>query len=85
MSEGPHVNEALERLRTVFRGTAGVELVDSDVAELDKGPAVRLAYGAERAAAIQKKLAGVVAHVERTVVREVSELSFRMGSSTEDR
>jgi len=34
MGEGPQLNEALERLRTVFRGTAGVELVDSDVAEL---------------------------------------------------
>jgi len=55
-----------------------------DFAELDKGPAVRLAYGAERAAAIQKKLAGVVAHVERTVVREVPELSFRMGTSSEN-
>jgi hypothetical protein len=54
-------------------------------AELDKGPAIRLAYGAERAAAIQKKLAGVVAHVERTVVREVSELSFRMETSSENR
>jgi len=56
-----------------------------DFAELDKGPAMRLAYGAERAAAIQKKLAGVVTHVERTVVREVPELGFRMGTSTDNR
>jgi hypothetical protein len=54
-------------------------------AELDKGPAVRLAYGAERAAAIQRKLAGVVAHVERTVVREVPELTFRIATPTENR
>ena len=56
-----------------------------DFAELDKGPALRLAYGAERAAAIQKKLAGVVVHVDRTVVREVPELSFRMWTSSENR
>jgi hypothetical protein len=56
-----------------------------DFAELDKGPAMRRAYGTERAAAIQKKLAGVVAHVERTVVHEVPELSFRMGTSSENR
>ena len=55
-----------------------------DFAELDKGPAMTLAY-AERTAAIQKKLAGVVAHVERTVVREVPELSFRMGTSSDNR
>ena len=54
-------------------------------AELDKGPALRLAYGAERAAAIQKKLAGVVVHVDRTVVREVPELSFRTWTSSENR
>ena len=34
MGEGTQLNEALERIRTIFRGTAGVELVDSDVAEL---------------------------------------------------
>ena len=34
MREGPHLNEAVERLRAIFRATAGVELVDSDVAEL---------------------------------------------------
>jgi hypothetical protein len=56
-----------------------------DFAELDKGSAMRLAYGAERAAAIQKKLAGVVTHVERTVVREVPELGFRTLTSSENR
>ena len=56
-----------------------------DFAELDKGPATRLAYGAERAAAIQKKLAGVVAHVERTVVRAVPELTFRTATPSENR
>ena len=56
-----------------------------DFAELDKGPATRLAYGTERAAAIQKKLAGVVAHVERTVVRVVPELTFRTATPSENR
>ena len=56
-----------------------------DFAELDKGPATRLAYGTERAAAIQKKLAGVVAHVERTVVRAVPELTFRTATPSENR
>jgi hypothetical protein len=56
-----------------------------DFAELDKGPAMRLAYGAERAAAIQKKLAGIVAHVERTVVRAMPELTFQVAARTEDR
>jgi hypothetical protein len=56
-----------------------------DFADLDKGPAMRLAYGAERAAAIQKTLTDVVAHVERTVVREVPDLGFRMGMSNENR
>jgi hypothetical protein len=56
-----------------------------DFAELDKGPAIRLAYGAERAAAIQKKLAGVVSHVERTVVREVPELTFHIATPSENR
>jgi hypothetical protein len=56
-----------------------------DFAELDNGPAVRRAYGAERAAAIQKKLAGIVAHVERTVVREVPDLTFHIAPPSENR
>jgi hypothetical protein len=34
MGEPPRLSEALERLRAVFRGTAGVELMDTEVAEL---------------------------------------------------
>jgi len=34
VSEGQQLTDALERLKTVFRGTTGVELMDSDVAEL---------------------------------------------------
>ena len=56
-------------------------------AELEKGPAITRAYGQARAAAIQQKLAGIVTHVERTVVRVVPELSFqtRATSSTAGR
>ncbi len=53
-------------------------------AELDKGPAVVRAYGQARAAAIQQKLAGIVTHVERTVVRMVPELSFQASRPTSD-
>jgi hypothetical protein len=45
-------------------------------AELDQGPAIRRAFGEARAATIQQKLGGVVTHVERTLSREVTELSF---------
>ena len=45
-------------------------------AQMDKGPAVTQAYGQERARAVQQKLAGIVAHVERTVLRYVPDLSF---------
>lgn len=34
MRETPHLNEALGRLRSAFRGTAGTELTDADIAEL---------------------------------------------------
>ena len=34
MDNTSHLGEALERLKIVFRGTAGVELTDTDVAEL---------------------------------------------------
>ena len=57
----------------------------SNFAEIDKGPAVTRAYGQVRAAAIQQKLAGIVTHVERTVVRMVPELSFQPRSSSDDR
>jgi hypothetical protein len=57
----------------------------SNFAEIDKGPAVTRAYGQARAAAIQQKLAGIVTHVERTVVRMMPELSFQPRSSSDDR
>ena len=45
-------------------------------ADLDQGPAIQRAYGQARAAAIQQKLNGIVAHVERTLSRMVPELTF---------
>ena len=53
-------------------------------AELEKGPAITRAYGQARAAAIQQKLAGIVTHVERTVVRVVPDLSFQASRATSD-
>jgi hypothetical protein len=57
----------------------------SNFAEIDKGPAHTRAYGQARAAALQQNLAGIVTHVERTVVRMVPELSFQPRSSSDDR
>jgi len=54
-------------------------------ADLDKGPAITQAYGEARAAAIQQKLGGIVEHVERTVAREVPELSFKTRAVTQRR
>ena len=54
-------------------------------AELDNGPAITRAYGAAKAAAIQQKLAGFVTHIERTVSREVPELTFRTRAVSENR
>ena len=54
-------------------------------AELDSGPAITRAYGAAKAAAIQQKLAGFVTHIERTVSREVPELTFRTRAVSENR
>jgi hypothetical protein len=54
-------------------------------AELDNGPAIARAYGPAKAAAIQQKLAGFVTHVERTVSREVPELTFRTRAVSENR
>jgi len=56
-----------------------------DFAELDKGPAITRAYGPAKAAAIQQKLAGFVTHVERTVSREVPELTFHTRSVSQNR
>jgi hypothetical protein len=46
-------------------------------AELEQGPALTRAFGPARAASVQQKLAGFVRHVERTIAREVPELSFQ--------
>jgi len=54
-------------------------------AELDNGPAVVRAYGQARAAAIQQKLAGIVTHVERTVVREIPEYGFQPRTTSDNR
>jgi hypothetical protein len=54
-------------------------------AEIDSGPAIVRAYGAAKAAAIQQKLAGFVTHIERTVSREVPELTFRTRAVSENR
>jgi hypothetical protein len=54
-------------------------------AEMDSGPAIVRAYGAAKAAAIQQKLAGFVTHIERTVSREVPELTFRPRTVSENR
>ena len=54
-------------------------------AEIEKGPAVTQAYGQARAAAVQQKLAGIVTHVERTVVRMVPELSFQASATSDNR
>ena len=54
-------------------------------AELDQGPAITRAFGQARAAAVQQKLAGIVAHVERTISREVPELSFHPRMVSENR
>ena len=45
MGETPHMSEALGRLMAAFRGTIGVELTDTDLAELaglDDGEAAQL-------------------------------------------
>ncbi len=52
-------------------------------AELEKGPAITQAYGEAKARAIQQKLAGIVTHVERTLSRQVPELSFRARAMTD--
>jgi hypothetical protein len=72
----------------LFGGEANMFVVATlmrNFSELDNGPAVTRAYGAAKAAAIQQKLAGFVTHVERTVSRQVPELSFQPKMVTENR
>jgi hypothetical protein len=54
-------------------------------AEVDQGPAIVRAYGQARANAILQKLSGIVTHVERTISREVPELTFRPQTTSENR
>ena len=88
------VTPAHKQLKTpgflVYQGIFGgdgntfvVATMVSNFADLDKGPAVSQAYGAARAASIQQKLSGIVAHVERTVSRTVPELTFRTRAVSE--
>jgi hypothetical protein len=64
--------------QTQFGGdpTFYVATLVANFAEIDKGPAQTRAFGQAAAARGQQKLAGVVTHVERTVIREMAELSF---------
>jgi hypothetical protein len=73
--------------QTQFGGepTFYVATLLSNFAEIDKGAAATRAFGPAGAARGQQKLAGVVTHVERTVVREVPELSFASRQTTENR
>jgi hypothetical protein len=64
--------------QTVFGGEPNfvVATAAPNLAALDQGPAITRAFGPAGAARAQQKLAGVVTHVERTVVRLVPDLSF---------
>jgi len=90
------VTPAHKQLKTggfmVYQGQFGgdgntfiVATLVHDFAELDKGPAIVRAYGQVRATALQQKLAGIVTHVERTVVRETPEYGFRPRTTSENR
>jgi hypothetical protein len=72
--------------QTVFGGDGNefvtLTLVDT-FADLDKGPAATRVLGAEAAAKLAAKTAGIIAHVERSVIRYDPDLSFTVaGSST---
>jgi len=71
--------------QTVFGGD-GSEFVTLSLvntfADLDKGPATTRVLGAEGAAKLTAKTAGIVTHIERIVTRYVPDLSFKVGTST---
>jgi hypothetical protein len=71
--------------QTVFGGDGNefvtLSLVNS-FADLDKGPAAVRVLGAEGAAKLSAKAAGVISRTERIVIRYDPELSFNVGSST---
>ena len=62
-------------------GFVTLNLVDS-FADLDRGPAAVRLLGAEGAAKVAAKTAGIIAHVERTVLRYDPELSFTASGSS---
>jgi hypothetical protein len=71
--------------QTMFGGDGSefvtLSLVDT-FADLDKGPAATRVLGAEGAAKLTAKTAGIVTHVERKVIRYNPDLSFRVAAST---
>ena len=74
--------------QTVFGGDGNgfvtLNLVDT-FADLDKGPAATRVLGAEGAAKLAAKTAGIIAHVERSVIRYDPDLSFTVASSSTSR
>jgi hypothetical protein len=71
--------------QTMFGGDGNqfvtLSLVDT-FADLDKGPAAIRVLGEEGAAKLSAKTAGIVAHVERKIIRYDADLSFRTATST---
>jgi hypothetical protein len=71
--------------QTIFGGD-GNEIVTLSLvktfADLDKGPATMRVLGPEGAAKLTQKTAGLVTRVERTVIRYVPDLSFRVDAAT---
>jgi hypothetical protein len=71
--------------QTVFGGD-GNEFVTltlvNTFADLEKGPAAVRVLGAEGAAKLSAKAAGIISRTERIVIRYDPELSFKVGSST---
>jgi hypothetical protein len=71
--------------QTMFGGDGNefvtLSLVNS-FADLDKGPATVRVLGAEGAAKLAAKTAGIVTHVERKIIRYNADLSFKTGAST---
>ena len=74
--------------QTIFGGDGSefvtLTLVNS-FADLDKGPAAVRVLGAEAAAKLSAKSAGIISRTERIVIRYDPELSFKVASSTADK
>ena len=71
--------------QTIFGGDGSefvtLTLVNS-FADLDKGPAAVRVLGAEGAAKLSAKSAGIISRTERIIIRYDPELSFKIASST---